>query len=113
MDDKQLRRAGLDYREFAAVRIYPDLEKYLLEHCKKKVFAVSTKGKAHYDSHSYKPGDTFIFGPESRGLPKTLRQRFETIRIPMLQHSRSLNLSNAVSIIMYEAIRQSGFEGID
>ena len=113
MDDKLLRRAGLDYREFAAVNVYRDLESYLISPGLKRVFAVSTKGTSYYDSHSYEPGDTFIFGPETRGLPKTLRQRFEAIRIPMLKKSRSLNLSNSVSIVIYEAIRQSGFKGID
>ena len=113
MDDKQLRRAGLDYREFAAVRVYPNIERYLLKHSSERVFAVSTKGDSRYDSCAYKPGDTFIFGPETRGLPKYLRQRFEAIRIPMIKQSRSLNLSNAVSVIVYEAIRQSGFKGID
>ncbi len=113
MDDKQLRRAGLDYREFAAVRVYPDLESYLQECGSKRVFAVSTKGNSRYDCCSYRTGDTFIFGPETRGLPAKIRNRFKTIRIPMLKQSRSLNLSNAVSIVIYEAIRQSDFEGFD
>ena len=113
MDDKQLRRAGLDYREFAEVKVYADLDTYLLEFQPRRVFAVSTKGSSGYDSHTYQPDDTFLFGPETRGLPDEVRQRFDVIRIPMLKQSRSLNLSNAVAIVIYEALRQAGFKGIN
>ena len=113
MDDKQLRRAGLDYREFAEVKVYADLDTYLLEFQPRRVFAVSTKGSSGYDSYTYQPDDTFLFGPETRGLPDEVRQRFDVIRIPMLKQSRSLNLSNAVAIVIYEALRQAGFKGVN
>ena len=113
MDDKQLRRAGLDYREFAKVQVYQDLDSYLLKCRPQRVFAVSTKGSSGYDSYSYESGDTFVFGPETRGLPEDIRERFDVIRIPMLKQSRSLNLSNAVAIVIYEALRQAGFQAVD
>lgn len=109
MDDKQLRRAGLDYREFADVRVHANLETYLDHRNPARVFAISTKGSSRYDTVEYQPDDAFLFGPETRGLPDDVREQFEVIRIPMLEDSRSLNLANAVSVVTYEALRQSGF----
>jgi len=113
IDDKQLRRAGLDYVEYATIQTYQNLDTYLFECRPKRVFAVSTKGNRAYDSYSYESGDTFVFGPETRGLPRHVRERFNVIRIPMLKQSRSLNLSNAVAIVIYEALRQVGFQTVD
>ena len=112
MDDRQLRRAGLDYWEFVDVNIHADLNTFLRKYESTRVFAVSTKGLSNYDSHTYLPGDTFIFGPETRGLPDNVREQFEVIRIPMRAQSRSLNLANAAAIVVYEALRQTGFSSI-
>ena len=115
MDDKQLVRAGLDYHEFATVQIHddwPTCSDYFLG---RRIFAVSTKGAHLYDANQYAPGDVFLFGPETRGLPPSLLESFpegRCIRLPMLPESRSLNLSNAVAVVVYEAWRQLGFRGI-
>ena len=113
MTNKELRRAGLDYREFAKVQVYPNLDTYLVGRDANRVFAASTKGKSLYASCSFRTGDTFIFGPETRGLSENVRKSFKVIRIPMLKQTRSLNLSNAVAIVVYEALRQQGFSCID
>ena len=111
-DDKHLRRAGMDYREFADVRQYANLDQCLdaLKH--PRLFAFSTKGQCSYAEVAYQPGDTFIFGPETRGLPESVRNSIppeQRIRLPMLPQSRSLNLSNTVAVAIYEAWRQQGF----
>jgi tRNA (cytidine/uridine-2'-O-)-methyltransferase len=113
MNDKALRRAGLDYHEWANVREYPDLGQMLEQNKKPRCFAISTKGTASHTQPHYKAGDTFIFGPETRGLPNDVLDSFpsqQIIRIPMLAQSRSLNLSNAAAIILYEAWRQVDFQ---
>ncbi|MFK7856590.1 MAG: tRNA (uridine(34)/cytosine(34)/5-carboxymethylaminomethyluridine(34)-2'-O)-methyltransferase TrmL [Granulosicoccus sp.] len=116
LDTKALRRAGLDYHETATIQSHPNLEA-CFEHLQVKdslnsVFAVSTKGSiAHHDAH-YSEGDVLLFGPETRGLPDSVLadpRVTRKIRIPMRAQSRSLNLSNAVSIITYEALRQMKF----
>lgn len=112
LEDRQLRRAGLDYREFARVREYPDLDSCLRELDTTQTYAISTRGKKNYDKVSYTPGANFIFGPETRGLPEKLLKRFDNdhiLRIPMQTGSRSLNLSNAVAVLVYEALRQNDF----
>lgn len=112
LDDRKLRRAGLDYREYSQVHEHASYENFLRDCQPARVFACSTKGKQCYANTSFIAGDAFLFGPESRGLPESLLAVFnkdQIIRIPMLQHSRSLNLSNAVSVIVYEAWRQLGF----
>jgi tRNA (cytidine/uridine-2'-O-)-methyltransferase len=114
LDDKRLRRAGLDYREWADVEEYDSLELFQERIAPKNLYACTTKGQRCYAEVAFAPGDALLFGPESRGLPAHLLNRLEAsqrIRIPMLPHSRSLNLSNAVSLILYEAWRQTGFEG--
>lgn len=110
--DKHLKRAGLDYHEWASVHIHDDYQAFLQTVQPLRVFALSTHGQRYYAEVSYQAGDTFLFGPESRGLPKALREslpREQVLRIPMLAHSRSLNLSNSVAVMVYEAWRQVGF----
>jgi tRNA (cytidine/uridine-2'-O-)-methyltransferase len=112
LDDRQMRRAGLDYHEYATVELYDDWPKCAARFRDQRIFAVSTKGAHRYDANRYDPGDAFLFGPETRGLPAELLGQFapeRRIRLPMLAESRSLNLSNAVAVIVYEAWRQSGF----
>jgi tRNA (cytidine/uridine-2'-O-)-methyltransferase len=114
LDDKRLRRAGLDYREWADVEEYDSLALFLERVAPKNIYACTTKGQRSYAEVAFAPGDVLLFGPESRGLPAHVLNGLEAnqrIRIPMLPHSRSLNLSNAVSLILYEAWRQTGFEG--
>ena len=114
LDDKKLRRAGLDYQEFAQIKDYPDLPTFIKDCAPKRVFACSTKGtKAHSDM-TFQAGDTFIFGPETRGLPEDYLHSLpheQVLRIPMLADSRSMNLSNSVSVVVYEAWRQMGYQG--
>jgi tRNA (cytidine/uridine-2'-O-)-methyltransferase len=106
-------RAGLDYHEFAALTVYNGWTE-CAEHFKaQRLFAVSTRNRPQYDRVDYAEGDAFLFGPETRGLPTTLLESFaeeRRIRVPMLPESRSLNLSNAVAVIVYEAWRQVGFK---
>jgi len=112
MEDRKLRRAGLDYHEFARVRVHPDWAAFLGTIRPRHVYACSTKAQRLYTEPAFAPGDALLFGPESRGLPESLLLSFEAasrLRIPMLPGSRSLNLSNAVSIILYEAWRQQRF----
>jgi tRNA (cytidine/uridine-2'-O-)-methyltransferase len=114
LDDKRLRRAGLDYREWAEVEEYASLEAFIKRVAPSHLYACTTKGQRCYAQVSYAPGDALLFGPESRGLPVNLLGDLspdQRIRIPMLPHSRSLNLSNAVSLILYEAWRQLDFQG--
>ncbi len=113
LKDKELRRAGLDYHEFASMIIHEnwsDCVQYLKG---RRFFAVTTKGKQRYDKIIYEEGDTFLFGAETRGLPIELLESFSAenrIRVPMKTTSRSLNLSNTVAIVVYEAWRQTGFK---
>ncbi|MFN3237301.1 MAG: tRNA (uridine(34)/cytosine(34)/5-carboxymethylaminomethyluridine(34)-2'-O)-methyltransferase TrmL [Pseudomonadales bacterium] len=112
-DDKRLRRAGLDYHEFASVQRYPDVQA-LLQTIKGKIYAITTKGRTHHSDTVFSSEDLLLFGPETRGLPNDLIESLpeaQRIRIPMRENSRSLNLSNAVSILVYEAWRQQGFCG--
>lgn len=113
-DDKRLRRAGLDYHEFAAVKIHKDLQACLDVVQPRKVWALTTKGqRAHVDA-DFKAGDMLLLGPETRGLPESVRQQFpgdQWLRLPMCADSRSLNLSNACAIVVYEAWRQLDFAG--
>ena len=112
LDDKQLRRAGLDYREYADVREWDSLGTLLNNFNRDRVFAMTTKGSINHTEVEFEAGDILLFGPETRGLPEEVLGLMEgnrKLRIPMLQNSRSLNLSNAVSIVVYEAWRQLGF----
>nr|WP_163501329.1 tRNA (uridine(34)/cytosine(34)/5-carboxymethylaminomethyluridine(34)-2'-O)-methyltransferase TrmL [Halomonas socia] len=112
LDDKRLRRAGLDYHEWAAVRVHRNWPAFLDAVAPERLFAVSTRGRSGYHEPSYRHGDALGFGPETRGLPQALLDALpaeQRLRIPMLADSRSLNLSNACAIIVYEAWRQLGF----
>jgi tRNA (cytidine/uridine-2'-O-)-methyltransferase len=114
LDDKRLRRAGLDYHEFAAVKTYANLQACLDAVKPQRVFALSTKGTRCFSEAAFKTGDMFLFGPESRGLPASVREGLpqdQVLRIPMLPDSRSLNLSNSAAVLLYEAWRQQGFAG--
>jgi len=111
-DDKQLKRAGLDYHEWAKVLHHQDYPAFVKAVSPSRLFACSTHGSHYYAEARYQQDDVFLFGPETRGLPKDLLNSLNNefvIRIPMLAQSRSLNLSNAVAIIAYEALRQIGF----
>lgn len=109
LEDKALRRAGLDYHEFADLKVHENLDDCLASLGETRVFACSTKGKENYAEVNYKHNDSFLFGPETRGLPVEILEKFNVIRIPMQPNCRSLNLSNSVAVIVYEAWRQSGF----
>jgi tRNA (cytidine/uridine-2'-O-)-methyltransferase len=112
LDDRRLRRAGLDYREFAAVREHASLEAFARALQPPAIWALSTRGTRSYTAVSYQSGDALLFGPETRGLPaEVLRALGEqaVLRLPMVASSRSLNLSNAVAVVVYEAWRQLGF----
>ena len=112
MDEKSLRRAGLDYIDLSIVHHYENYQDYLEKNGCDSLYAISTKGTQYYSDCEFKSRDSFIFGPETRGLPKELLNEFNAdkiLRIPMLENSRSLNLSNTVSIIVYEAWRQNNF----
>ncbi len=114
MTDKLLRRAGLDYHEFAEVQIYDDLDAFVQAVKPTRLLACSTKGRQNYTEISYQSGDALLFGPETRGLPADILNSLpdeQRLRIPMLPDNRSLNLSNAAAIIVYEAWRQLGFAG--
>ena len=113
LEDKRLLRAGLDYKEFTEVKTYPDIDKCLSTIGASRVFGLSTHGVRYYHEVEYAPGDVFVFGPETRGLPKTFIEKLgvdAVLRVPMLPTNRSLNLSNTVAIVVYEAWRQINFE---
>lgn len=112
LDDKKLRRAGLDYHEFSPLQEYDDFGSFINNVRPTRLIACSTKGKRTHAEIDYQAGDALLFGPESRGLPAELLASLpeeQVLRIPMLANSRSLNLSNAVAIFLYEAWRQHGF----
>jgi tRNA (cytidine/uridine-2'-O-)-methyltransferase len=112
LNDKQLLRAGLDYHEFANVVLHKGWQECIHSLPGRRIFAVSTKGTQRYDQVSYASQDAFLFGAESRGLPIEIMESLsdnQRIHIPMLPERRSLNLANAVSIVVYEAWRQRGF----
>ena len=116
LDDKKLRRAGLDYHEFARVAVHDDLDAFLKTVAPGRVFAVSTRGRARYDRVAYASDDALLFGPETRGLPQAVIDALpeeQRLRLPMRPGNRSLNLSNAVAVIVFEAWRQRGFAGSD
>jgi len=110
--DRQLRRAGLDYHEFASVTLHADWANCRDFFRRRRIFAVTTRGAQRYDKPQYRENDVFVFGPETRGLPMTVLgaiPRARQIRLPMRGGKRSLNLSNAVAVTVYEAWRQLQF----
>jgi tRNA (cytidine/uridine-2'-O-)-methyltransferase len=112
LDEKQLRRAGMDYAELAHVQVHPSLADCLAVVQPKRLFAITTKGTVRYDHVQYEDGDALMFGPETRGLPVDVRLTIpenQWLTIPMRAGCRSLNLSNAVSVLVYEAWRQHDF----
>ncbi len=109
LDDKRMRRAGLDYHEWADVVHYPDDESFIQKNQHRRIFACTTKATQSYADVTYQDEDMLLFGAETRGLPSELRERYQGIRIPMQASSRSLNLSNSVAIILFEAWRQLDF----
>ena len=114
LDDARLRRAGLDYHEWADLRVHPTLDDCLAALAPGRLFAVSTRGTERYDLVRYRAGDALLFGPETRGLPAEVLARVppgQRLRLPMRPDQRSLNLSNAVAVLVFEAWRQLGFEG--
>lgn len=114
LDDTRLRRAGLDYHEYAQLTVHSGLDEFVKAVNPKRLFAVSTRGSTRYDSVRYVPGDAIMFGSETSGLPADVIDSIaieQRLRLPMRPQNRSLNLSNAVAVVAYEAWRQSGFEG--
>jgi len=114
LTDKHLKRAGLDYHEYAELTVYENWTQCQQALHGKRMFALTTKGSTRHTDLQFKDEDVFVFGPESRGLPEDIRSQFtpeHRVRLPMLPHSRSLNLSNSAAILLYEAWRQTGFTG--
>jgi len=112
LSDKQLERAGMDYREAIDYVLHDDWEHCLLALAGRRLFALTTHGTQRHDEVRYQAGDAFVFGPETRGLPShVLSLATAQLRLPMLPGSRSLNLANAVSVLIYEAWRQLDFSG--
>ncbi len=115
MDERRLRRAGLDYHELACVIEHSSLESCVETVQPKRIFALSTKGEKAFFDGEFLPGDAFLFGPETRGLPKDLLASMPSeriLRIPLRGGNRSLNLGNAAAVVLYEALRQQGFHGM-
>lgn len=114
LEERKLRRAGLDYREFASVKVHPSLQVCLESLDQPRVFALSTRATTRHDLPQYRRGDAFLLGPETRGLPQEVLDGLpdeQCLRLPMRPDNRSLNLSNTAAVIVYEAWRQLGFAG--
>ncbi len=112
LDDKKMRRAGLDYHEFTGISQYEGWQDFMRLQGENRLLGISTKATMHYSEYLFEEGDFLIFGPETRGLPDKIRKQLgpaNLLRIPMLPDSRSLNLSNAAAVVVYEAWRQLGF----
>jgi tRNA (cytidine/uridine-2'-O-)-methyltransferase len=112
LDDKRLRRAGLDYHEFSELKIHKNYQDFLESESPARLFACSTKGTRKHTEANFQKGDYLLFGPETRGLPMEILDSLKhekILRLPMVANSRSLNLSNSVAIFVYEAWRQLGF----
>jgi tRNA (cytidine/uridine-2'-O-)-methyltransferase len=114
LDEPRLKRAGLDYREFASVATHASLAECLAALGAPRVFALSTRAGTRHDAPQFRQGDAFLFGPETRGLPQEVLESVppeQRLRLPMKDNSRSLNLSNSAAVVVYEAWRQLGFVG--
>ena len=115
LDTPRLRRAGLDYHEWARVRCHRSWDSFRADYAELPLWAFSTRAGCRYDRARFRPGDGLLFGPESRGLPQQVLElggADRRLRLPMLGESRSLNLSNAVAVALYEALRQQDFAGL-
>jgi len=114
LEDKQLKRAGLDYHEFSTLKVHENWEACQTALAGKRMFAITTKGSTRHSDIQFQADDVFVLGPETRGLPDEIRNSFppeRRVRLPMLAESRSLNLSNSAAVLLYEAWRQIDFEG--
>jgi tRNA (cytidine/uridine-2'-O-)-methyltransferase len=114
LDDKSLQRSGLDYHDLTDIKVHENLDACLIELGSARLFAVETAGRRRYSDVEYRAGDAFLFGPETRGLPQTVLAQVgldNTLSVPMRPGSRSINLSNTVALIVYEAWRQQRFVG--
>lgn len=114
LDDRSLARAGLDYHDLARVHVHESLAQCLATLAGRRVFALSTRGCVRHDTVAYRPDDVLLFGSETAGLPESVLAGFaseQRLRLPMVAGNRSLNLSNTVAIVVYEAWRQLGFDG--
>lgn len=114
LDDRQLKRAGLDYHEYASLQVHASLQAALDAIAPTRLFALSTRGTQRYDQPRYAPGDAFLFGPETRGLPEEVLSTIDPsrrLRLPMRPGNRSLNLSNSIAVVVFEAWRQQEFRG--
>jgi tRNA (cytidine/uridine-2'-O-)-methyltransferase len=114
LSDKQMRRAGLDYHEYAEMKVHETWDEVKAVLAGRRLFAFTTKASADFSQTRFQPGDVFVFGPETRGLPAEVLDEFapdRCLRLPMLPGQRSLNLSNSVAVAVYEAWRQHGFAG--
>lgn len=114
LDEKSVNRAGLDYREAQDLRLHKSWERFLADENPARIYALSTKGTRCHSDAQFQSGDYLLFGPETRGLPAVIRESLpvdQVLRIPMVANSRSMNLSNAVAVMVYEAWRQLGYAG--
>jgi tRNA (cytidine/uridine-2'-O-)-methyltransferase len=114
MDERRLRRAGMDYRDLSRVQRHDDLERFSAAYSGRRWVALTTRAERPYDDWQYQPGDVLLFGAETRGLPQALLDTLppsQRLLIPQMPDARSLNLSNAVAVVVYEAWRQQGFRG--
>ncbi len=114
MSDKKLRRAGLDYHEWASVKEYPSFDRFLDKIAPLRIFALSTHGQKAHSEGGFQPGDALVFGSETKGLGDDFLSKLppdRILRIPMLPNSRSMNLSNSVAVVVYEAWRQCEYSG--
>jgi tRNA (cytidine/uridine-2'-O-)-methyltransferase len=114
LSDRQLKRAGLDYHEYARLQVHADLTAALQAIAPRRLFALSTRGAVRHDTPQFAAGDAFLFGPETRGLPQQVLDALpagQRLRLPMRPDNRSLNLSNTVAVVVFEAWRQLGFVG--
>jgi tRNA (cytidine/uridine-2'-O-)-methyltransferase len=112
LEDARMRRAGLDYHEYAEMQVHEDWEACKQALVGRRMFALTTKGSTRYTDIAFQPGDVFVFGPETRGLPEEVREEFAPefrLRLPMMPDNRSLNLSNSAAVLVFEAWRQNGF----
>jgi len=115
LDEKKLKRAGMDYRDMATVIEHENFADFMKFAQNRTLFALTTKAKQNYSNASFKENDILLFGPETRGLPDSLLESLadtHKLRLPMFKNSRSLNLSNTVAIVVYESLRQNDFSGL-